>query len=79
MVVGAWKAWPPGDLILSTQGGIRLPDGTPLALGYNTGHGEVGLLMQAAAQELRQLECVPFAGYCTDPCDGRSAGHGRDV
>jgi xylonate dehydratase len=36
-------------LILSTQGGIRLPDGRPLALGYHTGHWEVGLLMQAAA------------------------------
>ena len=28
----------PEVLILSTQGGIRLPDGTPLALGYHTGH-----------------------------------------
>ena len=64
----------PEMLILSTQGGIRLPDGTPLALGYHTGHWEVGLLMQAAAEELRQLECIPFAGYCTDPCDGRTQG-----
>jgi hypothetical protein len=36
----------PEMLILSTQGGIRLPDGRPLALGYHTGHWEVGLLMQ---------------------------------
>src|SRR5881397_159389 len=36
-------------LILSTQGGIRAPDGSPIALGYHTGHWEVGLLMQAAA------------------------------
>lgn len=64
----------PEVLILSTQGGIRLPDGTPLALGYHTGHWEVGLLMQAAAEELRRFECIPFAGYCTDPCDGRSQG-----
>lgn len=64
----------PEMLILSTQGGIRLPDGTPLALGYHTGHWEVGLLMQAAAEQLRQLACVPFAGYCTDPCDGRTQG-----
>src|SRR5262245_15038388 len=42
-------------LILSTQGGIRAPDGTPVALGYHTGHWEVGLLMQAAAQELKAL------------------------
>lgn len=64
----------PEVLILSTQGGIRLPDGTPLALGYHTGHYEVGLLMQAAAEELREKGCIPFAGYCTDPCDGRSQG-----
>ncbi|MEX2356368.1 MAG: YjhG/YagF family D-xylonate dehydratase, partial [Thermaerobacterales bacterium] len=61
-------------LILSTQGGIREPDGTPLALGYHTGHWEVGLLMRAAALELRQFGGIPFAGYCTDPCDGRSMG-----
>ncbi|MBL8204757.1 MAG: YjhG/YagF family D-xylonate dehydratase [Blastocatellia bacterium] len=64
----------PEVLILSTQGGIRLPDGQPLALGYHTGHWEVGLLMQAAAEELRRVDCIPFAGYCTDPCDGRSQG-----
>jgi putative YjhG/YagF family dehydratase len=64
----------PEVLILSTQGGIRLPDGTPLALGYHTGHYEVGLLMQAAAEELCELGCIPFAGYCTDPCDGRTQG-----
>jgi putative YjhG/YagF family dehydratase len=61
-------------LILSTQGGIRAPDGKPIALGYHTGHWEVGLLMQAAAEELRALRCVPFAGFCTDPCDGRTQG-----
>jgi len=61
-------------LILSTQGGIREPDGTPLALGYHTGHWEVGLLARAAAEELIGLGGVPFAGACTDPCDGRSQG-----
>ena len=64
----------PEVLILSTQGGIRLSDGTPLALGYHTGHYEVGLLMQAAAEELCRQGCIPFAGYCTDPCDGRTQG-----
>jgi putative YjhG/YagF family dehydratase len=64
----------PEILILSTQGGIRLADGSPLALGYHTGHWEVGLLMQAAAEELRRRDCIPFAGYCTDPCDGRTQG-----
>ncbi len=61
-------------LILSTQGGIRRPDGSPVALGYHTGHWEVGLLMTAAAEELRALDATPFAGFCTDPCDGRSQG-----
>ena len=45
--------------MLSTQGGIRAPDGTPIALGYHTGHWEVGLLMQAAAEELAALGCLP--------------------
>jgi putative YjhG/YagF family dehydratase len=61
-------------LLLSTSGGLREPDGTPVALGYHTGHWEVGLLMRAAAEELRSLGCVPFAGFCTDPCDGRTQG-----
>jgi putative YjhG/YagF family dehydratase len=61
-------------LILSTHGGIRDADGTPIALGYHTGHWEVGLLMQAAAKELSAHGAVPFAAYCTDPCDGRTQG-----
>ncbi len=64
----------PEFLILSTQGGIRAPDGTPIALGYHTGHWEVGLLMEAAAETLKELGMVPFAGFVTDPCDGRSQG-----
>src|SRR6266481_2365495 len=61
-------------LVLSTQGGSPAPDGTPIALGYHTGHWEVGLLMKAAAEELKKLGYVPFAGFCTDPCDGRTQG-----
>lgn len=61
-------------LILSTLGGLRSDDGTPLALGYHTGHWEVGLLVREAAEELRRQDWTPFAGYCTDPCDGRSQG-----
>ena len=53
-------------LILSTQGGIRAPDGQPIALGYHTGHWEVGLLMQAAAEEIRRLGGIPFAGFVTE-------------
>jgi putative YjhG/YagF family dehydratase len=61
-------------LILSTQGGIRAADGSPIALGYHTGHWEVGLLAQAAAEELARLGAIPFAGYVSDPCDGRTQG-----
>ena len=61
-------------LILSTQGGIRAPDGTPVALGYHTGHWEVGLLMEEAARTLSAAGATPFAGYCSDPCDGRTNG-----
>ena len=64
----------PEFLIVSTQGGIRAPDGSPIALGYHTGHWEVGLLMQAAAQEFKASGAIPFAAYVTDPCDGRSQG-----
>ncbi len=67
----------PQFLILSTQGGLRAPDGRPVALGYHTGHWEIGLLVEAAARELRGLGMVPFAGAVSDPCDGRTQGtHG---
>ena len=72
--------WEPKDvlgrqfLILSTQGGLRAPDGTPVALGYHTGHWEIGLQVEAAARELRKLMAVPFAAAVSDPCDGRSQG-----
>lgn len=61
-------------LILSTQGGIRGEDGKPIALGYHTGHWEVGLLMRAAAERLDELERLPFAAFVSDPCDGRTQG-----
>ncbi|HWQ15824.1 MAG TPA: YjhG/YagF family D-xylonate dehydratase [Roseiflexaceae bacterium] len=72
--------WDPSELLrtqvllLSTQGGIRAEDGTPIALGYHTGHWEIGLLMKAAAEELRARGAMPFAAYVSDPCDGRSQG-----
>jgi dihydroxyacid dehydratase/phosphogluconate dehydratase len=60
-------------LILGTQGGIREEDGTPIALGYHTGHWEIGMLMKAAAIEIKERGGIPF-GYVSDPCDGRSQG-----
>ncbi len=64
----------PEVLILSTHGGVRAPDGRPVALGYHTGHWEVGLLVEEAAREVAAARGVPFAGACTDPCDGRTQG-----
>ena len=61
-------------LILSTQGGVRADDGTPVALGYHTGHWEVGLLVREAAEELDRLGGLPFAAHVSDPCDGRTQG-----
>ena len=53
---------------------MRADDGTPVALGYHTGHWEVGLLVESAAEEFKQAGGVPFAAYCSDPCDGRTQG-----
>ncbi len=80
MTQNAGMGWPthellgPQVLLLSTHGGVRAPDGSPVALGYHTGHWEVQLLVQAAALEIRRLGGVPFAAFCTDPCDGRTQG-----
>jgi putative YjhG/YagF family dehydratase len=80
MTQNAGMGWNPAEvgrkqfLILSTQGGLRAPDGKPIALGYHTGHWEIGLLVQAAAEEFQQLKTIPFAGFCSDPCDGRTQG-----
>ena len=80
MTQNAGMGWPPDQmlgpqfLLLSTHGGIRDADGSPIALGYHTGHWEVGLMMQTAARELKAAGGVPFAGYCSDPCDGRTQG-----
>ena len=61
-------------LILSTQGGLRAEDGRPIALGYHTGHYEIGLLVREAAEEFARLDLVPFSGMVSDPCDGRTQG-----
>jgi putative YjhG/YagF family dehydratase len=64
----------PEYLIVSTQGGLRAEDGTPIALGYHTGHWEIGLLVKRAALTFREQGGIPFSVYCSDPCDGRSQG-----
>ena len=76
----AGMGWDPAKLkgkqflVLSTQGGLRAPDGSPIALGYHTGHWEVGLLMEEAAKVMSAHGAIPFAAYVSDPCDGRTQG-----
>ncbi len=76
----AGMGWTPGELgrkeflILSTQGGLRTPEGKPIALGYHTGHWEIEALVRAAAVEFRRMKTIPFAAFCSDPCDGRTQG-----
>lgn len=80
MTQDAGMGWKPSAVagrqyvILSTLGGMRGPDGTPIALGYHTGHWELGLAVAAAAEEIKLAGRVPYAAYCSDPCDGRTQG-----
>ena len=80
MTQDAGMGWRPDEvgrphyLIVSTQGGLRDADGSPIALGYHTGHWEIGLLVRAAAETLRAEGGLPFVAYCSDPCDGRTQG-----
>ena len=64
----------PQYVLLSTLGGVRADDGTPIALGYHTGHWELSLALKAAAEEIKNAGGIPYAGHCTDPCDGRTQG-----
>jgi putative YjhG/YagF family dehydratase len=76
----AGMGWSPADvtrpqyLILSTQGGLRKADGQPEALGYHTGHWEIDSLVRQAARTFKAEGVIPFAAYCSDPCDGRTQG-----
>jgi len=80
MTQDAGMGWSPAEvasaqyLIISTQGGLRGEDGKPIALGYHTGHWEIGLLVREAAETLRAEGVLPFSATCSDPCDGRTQG-----
>jgi len=80
MTQDAGMGWSPAEvaraqyLIISTQGGLRGEDGTPIALGYHTGHWEIGLLVREAAETLRAEGVLPFSATVSDPCDGRTQG-----
>jgi len=80
MTQDAGMGWEPAALagrqfvILSTAGGLRSDDGRTIALGWHTGHFELGSAVRAAAEEFKRLGCLPYAGFCSDPCDGRTQG-----
>ena len=61
-------------LILSTSGGMKDSDGSPVALGFHTGHWELSSLVEKSANTINELGGLPFAAYCSDPCDGRTQG-----
>ena len=70
----AEKVAGPQFVLLSTMGGLRGDDGRAWALGYHTGHWELGLAVRAAAEQIAELGGVPYAAHCSDPCDGRTQG-----
>lgn len=80
MTEDAGMGWEPAALagpqfvMLSTMGGIRGADGKPIALGHHTGNFELGMALEAAADEFKKAGAVPYAAYCSDPCDGRIQG-----
>ena len=80
MTQNAGMGWNPSELlrkqfiILSTVGGVKAEDGSPIALGLHTGHFELRDMVTSAAEEFKLLKSGPFAGFCSDPCDGRTQG-----
>ncbi len=72
--------WNPSELnsdrylIISTLAGLRGLDGNPIALGYHIGHWELDLLIKIASIEFKRQNAIPYAVYCSDPCDGRTQG-----
>ena len=75
----AGMGWPPQEmldpefLILSTHGGLRAENGRPSRWDFTaaTGKWACWWLKPRRAENLR---ATPFAGACTDPCDGRTQG-----
>ncbi len=64
----------PHVMIVSTMGGLRNTDDSPVALGLHSGHFELELQVRAAAEQVAELGGMPYATFVSDPCDGRSQG-----
>lgn len=80
MTMNAGMGWAPEELdqdsvlLISTLGGLREPQGKPVALALHQGHYELDIQLRAAAQELKSQHALPYAVYVSDPCDGRTQG-----
>lgn len=80
MTMNAGMGWDPSKLLgkqvlmISTLGGLRKEDGTPVAMGLHQGHFEIGVQMNKAAEVVKSIGGVPYAAHVTDPCDGRTQG-----
>ena len=46
----------------------------PLRLVITPATGKSGCLWKRPLEELSSHNAIPFAAYCTDPCDGRTQG-----
>ncbi|MFS2225170.1 YjhG/YagF family D-xylonate dehydratase [Pantoea sp. B65] len=80
MTMNAGMGWTPQELdrdeilLISTLGGIRGPQGKPVALALHQGHYELDIQLKAAAEVIKAQHALPYAVYVSDPCDGRTQG-----
>lgn len=80
MTMNAGEGWSTdtlanGDvMIISAKGGLRNPDGSPIAVGLHQGHYELDIQVAEAADEIKNMGLVPYAAFVSDPCDGRTQG-----
>ncbi|WP_413725359.1 YjhG/YagF family D-xylonate dehydratase [Sodalis sp. RH16] len=80
MTMNAGMGWTPDELdrdeilLISTLGGMRGPEGKPIALALHQGHYELDIQMKAAAEVIKAQNALPYAVYVSDPCDGRTQG-----
>ena len=64
----------PQFLLLSTQGGIRATMVRRSRSDITPGTGKSGCWCRRRRDVLKAAGGVPFAAYCSDPCDGRTQG-----
>ena len=64
----------PEFLILSTHGGLRAEAARPSRSACTPDIGKWACWWRKRPRELKAMRAIPFAGACTDPCDGRTQG-----